>query len=91
MLNDQKAAAVERAAAMHARAAMAENGKLWTRAAILAALETAFIAGECNARQLAVAEMDDVLANANAARSYSGRMHQNCATCECPDPCAVRR
>lgn len=45
MLNDKRAAEVERAALAHARAVMAENGKLWTRGAILAALQTAYVAG----------------------------------------------
>jgi hypothetical protein len=45
MHNDKRAAEIERAADAHARAALAEQGKLWTRGAILAALQTAYIAG----------------------------------------------
>lgn len=61
MFNDRKAAAVEAAAQAHARTAMAENGKLWTRGAILAALQTAYVAGYAGAARDTIAAGADLV------------------------------
>lgn len=67
MLIDKAAADVESAAMQYAHDWRAATGRvLLNRDSVAALLESAFIAGSCHARRLAVVELDDTLQRARA-------------------------